>query len=1729
MAVKRKRDNTESPLTRSDETKAPAKSSLVQQDAATEMSFPRGGASVLTPLELKQVANEAASDVLFSKEAQTTSSKDGKPVSKKSKKNSKKSQDNDVENDEDIKTSSQIVQQQHISFRTLPVGSLLLGQVSRVHNHGLTISLPDNLTGYVPITNVSKQIDDILEKLNEDQMKDDEAQDSGYESDEEEESDIKKPAEQELPHLNDFFKVGQWLRCAVTKNTALENSKKVSKKIELTIEPSVVNKGLEKEDVQLKFSTIQCSVKSVEDHGAMLDLGLEDASDLTGFIAKKDLVDSSVKLVPGYVFLGTVSKYSGRTVSITEKQLSSTKPVSTISSVDAIVPGQLVDFLVDSLKEDKGVFGKVFGLANAFLSISQMKTKNSKKFKDIFEIGSNIKTRVIANILYKGERVVLLSQLPATTEFDQTLKSLECLESFPIGYTFENKMAIIAKDSQYLYVQINDNLVGQIHFSKHSEESEEFIEKARVLGYNTVDNLFVLTNDKDQLAMEYLRSQDIPIGKILTGCEIVTVSAEKGIELKILNGHFKAMVPPKHISDIKLVYPERKFKIGSTVKGRVINVNPLNGKVFVSLKKTIVNADVEETPLVSTYDQLAPGLKTLCTVETFKDNGAVVTLLGNLRAFLPNKEISESFVKRPQDHLRLGQTVPVKIVNFDKENRKISVSCKIISQEKLEAQKHIIDSMQLGRSIVQCVVVEKTKDSAVVELKSDHTIRGVVYAGHLSDQRIEQNRSNLKKLKIGSELEGLVIDKDPKTKVFNITCKTSLIKDSQSGDLPLTFSDVTSKATNAELHGYIKTISSTGIFVAFNGKFVGLVLPSYSGEDRNTDLAKKFYINQSVTCYLLRTDEENERFLLSFKDPASKTDAKTHAGTSNTAIINPIDKSVKTMQDLTMGKIVTCKVKQVKRTQLNVILADSLQGRVDISQAFNSFSDIKDIKNPLAQFKKDDILKVKIIGTHNIKTHTFLPISHTSGKNAIFELSAKLDQEEIPKLSSFKVDDSELYGFVNNYSKDFLWLTINPQVKAKLNYIDLSDNTSDLNDIQSAFPIGSAISCKTVSVDNEHECLVTRSRFSSIITSYQDVKVGDKLPCRITKISDSYVLVNLGNGVKAISFITTALDDFKNDLKTTYHINQVVVGQVLAKDDEEQKINVSLIKNPDSIINSASDLQVGQVVDALVKNVTDKGLFVYLSSTINAFVPVSKLSDSYIKDWKKFYKPLQHVLGKVVTAESNKRISLTLRESEINGDIQILKTIKDIQKGDVFEGVVRNVTDFGVFVKLDKTVNVTGLAHVKEISDSKIEGDLSDLFGEGDKVKAYVLKTNPEKNQLSLSLKASRFKIQDAENDVDMDAEAENEDAEEVEEDEVMDIDYNDEASDDEDVKVNAFNGLSGTQISLTNDGLSLSAGFDWTGSILNQANEDSDGEENDEDEDFTAERRKSKKNRASQIVEDKTIDIAARAPESVADFERMILGNPNSSVVWMNYMAFQLQLGEIDKAREIAERALKTINFREEMEKLNIWIAKLNLENTFGSPETLEEVFKQSCQYMDSYVMHMKMIGVYQMSAKVDEALSLFKAAAKKFGSEKVSIWVNWGEYLIDQQRADEAHAILASALQSLAKRDHIEVVKRFAQLEFKKGDPEQGRSLFEGLLADAPKKIDLWNVYVDQEIKHDDKTKVEDLFERIISNVKITKKQAKFFFKKWLDFEENKNDTKTAEYVKAKAAEYVQNAENK
>lgn len=276
-------------------------------------------------------------------------------------------------------------------------------------------------------------------------------------------------------------------------------------------------------------------------------------------------------------------------------------------------------------------------------------------------------------------------------------------------------------------------------------------------------------------------------------------------------------------------------------------------------------------------------------------------------------------------------------------------------------------------------------------------------------------------------------------------------------------------------------------------------------------------------------------------------------------------------------------------------------------------------------------------------------------------------------------------------------------------------------------------------------------------------------------------------------------------------------------------------------------------------------------------------------------------------------------------------------------------------------------------------------FREGDRVKALITSVDLEKKRISFGLKPSYFGdsgnsdsaaesaddesepevlgvvgTEDEDEDVEMsDAqgevqESESPEDEEEEEDEPMEV--------DSEPKFAPIEPVASTSKPSTVT-LDVKGGFKWT----EEQDEDeiSAGSSSDSSED--EKNGKKKKRKRKQIELDLTGDMHTKTPESNADFERLLLGSPNSSYLWIQYMSFLIQLSEIERAREVAKRALQTINFREERERLNVWIALLNLENIYGTEQTIEDAFKDAVRRNDAKAVYLGLATIFEQSEKFD------------------------------------------------------------------------------------------------------------------------------------------------------------------
>lgn len=109
------------------------------------------------------------------------------------------------------------------------------------------------------------------------------------------------------------------------------------------------------------------------------------------------------------------------------------------------------------------------------------------------------------------------------------------------------------------------------------------------------------------------------------------------------------------------------------------------------------------------------------------------------------------------------------------------------------------------------------------------------------------------------------------------------------------------------------------------------------------------------------------------------------------------------------------------------------------------------------------------------------------------------------------------------------------------------------------------------------------------------------------------------------------------------------------------------------------------------------------------------------------------------------------------------------------------------------------------------------------------------------------------------------------------------------------------------------------------------------------------------------------------------------------------------------------------------------------------------------------------------------------------------------------------------------VKFIVKFAQFEYRHGDPERGRTFFESVIANYPKRSDIWSIYITMEINGIYTEQARRLFERVVQ-YKFSSKKMKVFFKKWLEFEKGFPETcvEGVEKVKNLARAYVESRSN-
>ena len=1475
---------------------------------------------------------------------------------------------------------------------------MVLGQVSQINRNDIAVALPNNLTGFVPLTSISDKFTEQTEAL---AAQDDESEDA---------HDINEI------EVDSYFSVGQYLRTYVV--SSMEDTAtgvKGKRHIELSVNPRLANSGLTKADI-LAGSMLQASVTSVEDHGLVMNLGLEDPA-IRGFIPSKQIGKDIAEVRPGSVFLTLVTKQKSNSNIFNlcadpqvAGDIKKHNYLTDAPSVDAFLPGTAIEMLVSEVSSS-GVAGKAMGLLDVTADIIHSGAAASgKEITSRYTAGSKIKGRVICTFPTSENKKIGISlldhivSLRQKTSISKTEVNLQPLRLLALSKIVAEAKVVKVEPGLGLFLDVGvKGIHGFVHISKIADKKIDSLSgttgmfklgsthKARVIGYNAMDGLFIISMEEKVINQPFLRVEDVEVGQIVKGAIDKIIVGEKGVSgllVKISEG-ISGLVPDTHFADIRLQNPEKKFKEGLTVTARVLSTNVERRQIRLTLKKTLVNSELE---IWKSYNDLIPGGRSLGTIVNVLSSGAVVQFYGSVKAFLPASEMSESYIDDPKQHFRNGQVVTVHIVSVDPSEGRMMVSCKDPTAFT-EAQQEALRSLEPG-SFVSGTVTEKINDEIVLELDGSR-LKALLHAEHLVDGSAQKSQSSFKRIRVGQVMKDLlVLSRQEAKRLLKLTCKPSLVKAAKEGILLRSFESI---IEGSEVQGFVNNITATGIFVQFASEIIGLLPRSQLPDEVARLPGFGLRPGESITSRVLSLDYQQQRFSLTKKAPSMEADTKSEDVGKNDsvsrALSNPVDEISKTLDDYSFGKLTKARISSVKDTQLNVQLAEGVQGRVDVSEIFDEWADIHDKKHPLRSFRKHAVIPVRILGMHDSRNHRFLPITHRD-KAPVFELTAKpkAQEGELDVLTLDKVQhDTEYIVYVNNVGNDHVWVNLSPNIRGRIKAMDISDNVALVQDLNKNFPVGCAIRAKTIHIDIENNRLDLSARKGSTskTLTFDGLSPGMVLPGTITKITERQVVVQLSDKVAGPVHLVDLADDYSIANPTIYEKYQTIRVCVNNVDRPNKRVTLSTrpskvlssslpILDPD--ISSISQLKVNDIYRGFIKNVADNGVFVSLASNITAYIKITDLSDSFLKDWKAGFEIDQLVRGKIIAVDTNlNQAQMSLRESHINNEYKAPLTMNDMKVGQAITGKVRKVVEYGVFIVVDNTANISGLCHRSEMSDQPGANPLK-LYEEGDLVKAVILKVDSISRKISFGLKASYFERDDQDEEmgladdqsfsgIDDSKSDEVSGDEDAMLDEVLDLDSDSDG--DLDVIAEDQGGVNVGQkqsddsaVPQTDSGLSV--GFDWNGDSLTEADQGTSPSESETSQP------KKKRRRKAEIKIDRTGDLDANGPQSIADFERLLLGQPNSSVLWLSYMAFQLELSEVDKAREVAERAHKTINMREQEEKLNVWVALMNLENTYGNGESLEDVFKRACQYNESQEMHERLLSIYIQSGNNEVCPSL-------------------------------------------------------------------------------------------------------------------------------------------------------------
>ena len=340
-------------------------------------------------------------------------------------------------------------------------------------------------------------------------------------------------------------------------------------------------------------------------------------------------------------------------------------------SFKTIRNGEVVEGTVIDVKDDQIILNIGYK-ADGILTKNEYSNDSSIDLHTVAQPGDKMEVKVLK--VNDGEGQVLLTYKRLAAEkgnkrLEEAFENHEVLKA-KVTQVLNGGLSVVVEETR---VFIPASLVSDVYekdLSKYADQEIEFVitefnpRRRRIIG----DRKQLIVAEKKKLQEELFAR--IAVGDVVEGTVKNVTDFGAFIDLGGADGLL-------HISEMswgRVENPKKVFKVGETVKVLIKDIN--GDKIALSLKFP------EENPWLNAADKYAVGNVVEGCVARMTDFGAFVELEPGVDALLHVSQISREHVEKPSDALKIGQEITAKVVDFNEEDKKISLSMKALENEE---------------------------------------------------------------------------------------------------------------------------------------------------------------------------------------------------------------------------------------------------------------------------------------------------------------------------------------------------------------------------------------------------------------------------------------------------------------------------------------------------------------------------------------------------------------------------------------------------------------------------------------------------------------------------------------------------------------------------------------------------------------------------------------------------------------------------------------------------------------------------------------------------------------------------------------------------------------------------------------------------------------------------------------------------------------------------------------